>query len=327
MKKLLKILFYLIVIVVILAGAGFIYLQIAFPKVSPASDMKIESTPARLERGKYLANGPAGCIGCHSKWDVTKFGIPPVPGTEGMGGMDIGTLEGAGFVPSRNITQDKETGIGTWTDGEIFRAVTSGVDKNGKPLAPMMPYIGYAQMDEEDIRSIIAYIKTLKPINNKIPDRKLIFPLNIFVRMIPKDPKFTKGPDSTNRIEVGKYYSGACFTCHTPFEKGKPQMEKYLAGGRDFPLPDGTIIRSANITPDNETGTGGWTKVQFLEKFKFNSKHENMDPKKKAYKTIMPWYDFATNFKEEELAAIYDYLRTVPAVKNKVEKIGSQGVK
>jgi mono/diheme cytochrome c family protein len=244
-----------------------------------------------------------------------------------MGGTDIGGFEGAGFVPSSNITQDKETGIGNWTDGEIFRAVTAGVDKNGKPLAPMMPYIGYGQMDEEDVKSIIAYIKTLKPIKNKIADKSLVFPLSIMVKIIPGDPKFGKLPDTTDRVKTGQYYSGACFTCHTQFEKGKPNMEKYFAGGKEFPLPDGKIVRSANITPDKETGIGSWTKQQFLDRFKLYVNHENLDIQKIGYMTVMPWNEFATGYKESDLAAVYDYIMTIKPVSNKVEKISIQGIK
>jgi len=326
MRKLLKFIGYLVAAVIVLLIAGIAYLFIAYPKVSNATDMKIEATQERLERGRYLALGPAGCIDCHSKWDMTKFGHPVVPGTEGMGGEDIGAFEGGGFVPSKNITQDKETGIGSWSDAEIFRAITAGVDKDGKPLAPMMPYMGYGRMDEEDVKSIVAFIKTLKPINYKVPDKKLDFPLSFFVRMIPSDPQFSKFPDPNDRVKVGGYYAGACFTCHTQFEKGKPNMQKYLAGGREFPMPDGSIIRSANLTPDKETGTGKWTKDQFLEKFKFNSQPENMDPKQRGFSTPMPWYGFAVNIKEDDLSAIYDYLRTIPPVNNKVEKVGLQGL-
>ncbi|MFI5211645.1 MAG: c-type cytochrome [Ignavibacteria bacterium] len=171
MKKFLKILLILFVIMIVLAAGGYMYLYLAFPKVSAATDLKIESTPKRIERGKYLANGFAFCIDCHSERDFTKFSGPVVPGTEGKGGFDLG--EGAGFVPASNITQDKETGIGSWTDGEIFRALTAGVNKEGKFLAPMMPYTELNKLDKEDIYSIIAYIKTLPAIKNKIPEKNL----------------------------------------------------------------------------------------------------------------------------------------------------------
>lgn len=327
MKKFFKILGYFAAIFVIFVIGAAVYVGFAYPKIKEAPNMTIDPTPERLERGKFLANGPAGCIHCHSVWDKSKFSNPVTPGTEGMGGEDIGTVEGTGPVFAKNITQDKETGIGSWTDGEIFRAVTSGVDKNGKALAPVMPYIGFGQMDEEDVKSVIAYIKTLKPIKNTVHERKLIFPLSFFVKMIPTEPKFTKRPDPNNKVALGQYYSGACFICHTQVDGGKPIMEKYLAGGREFPLPDGSIVRSANLTPDKETGTGNWTKEQFLSKFRMNKDVNSLSVKDRGYATVMPWNEFANGYSEDDLGAVFDYLQTIQPVTNKVEKIGLQGMK
>ena len=246
MKKFLKILLILFVIIIVLAAGGYMYLYLAFPKVSAATDLKIESTPLRIERGKYLANGFAFCIDCHSERDFTKFSGPVVPGTEGKGGFDLG--EGAGFVPASNITQDKETGIGNWTDGEIFRALTAGVNKEGKFLAPMMPYTELNKLDKEDIYSIIAYIKTLPAIKNKIPEKNLKFPVNLIFRTIPKDAdNFGKVPDTLDRTATGKYYSVACMICHSTNVKGEFPPDKLFSGGMEFPMPDGTIITSANI--------------------------------------------------------------------------------
>ncbi len=326
MKKFFIILGILFIAVFVILTGAFIYLKIAYPKVNPAPNLTIEITPQRLERGKYLANGFAGCIDCHSSRDWTKFSGPVIPGTEGMGGSDIGAVEGGGFVPASNITPDKETGIGNWTDGEIFRAITAGVNKNGDALAPMMPYLGFAQMDEEDIKSIIAYIKTLKPIYNKIPERKLDFPLSIIVRTIPQDPQFTKFPDTSDKVEVGKYYAGACFICHTPMEKGQPVMEMSYAGGREFSYSDGKVMRSANLTPDKETGIGSWSKQIFLDKFRKYKSRENLAFKPDEFNSIMSWHFFA-QAKEDDLAAIYDFLMTLKPINNKVEMIGITGVK
>ncbi|HEY3251684.1 MAG TPA: cytochrome c [Ignavibacteria bacterium] len=325
MRKLFKILSILLIIIVLFAAGGFIYLQVAFPKVGPAPDIKVESTPERLDRGKYLANGFAGCIECHSTRDFSKFSGPVVPGTEGKAGMDIN--EGAGFVPARNITQDKETGIGNWTDGEIFRAITAGVDKNGRFLAPMMPYPFFAKLDKEDIYSIIAYIKTLPPIKNNVPEKKLNFPVNIIFRTIPKDAnEFGKFPGQDDRVKLGEYYAVSCKFCHSPNEKGEFLPGKLFSGGVEFPMPDGTIIRSANISPDKETGIGNLSKELFIQKFKMHLDPANLDVQKRGYNTPMPWSQFATGCSEEDLGAVYDYIMTQNPVKNKVEKIRLQGV-
>lgn len=326
MKKLLKILGILLIVIVVIAAGGFIYLQIAFPKFSPAPDLKVELTPARIERGKYLSNGAGFCIDCHSTRDVSKYSGPVKHGTEGMGGDNYG--EGAGFVPARNITPDKETGIGNWTDGEIFRAITAGVDKDGKFLAPMMPYQLFSKMDREDIYAIIAYIRTLKPIKNSVPDKKLKFPLSIIFRTLPEEPKeFGKLPPPSDKVKLGEYYGAACWFCHSPNDKGKVIPGKEFSGGMEFPMPDGTIIRSANITPDAETGIGKYTKEMFIAKFRLFADPNNLDPQKYGHNTPMAWNQIGMTLSDEDLGAIYEYLMAQPPVSNKVEKLTLQGMK
>jgi mono/diheme cytochrome c family protein len=318
MKKFLKIIGILFVVLIVLLTAGYIYLQKALPNVGPAPDMKISASPEMLERGKYLAEGPAACIDCHSTRDYSRFAGPITPGTEGKGGFDFG--EGAGFVPAANITSDKETGIGSWTDGEIYRAVTMGVDKSGEPLAPMMPYTAFAHLDENDIKSIIAYIRTLPPIKNKVPPKELDFPLSIIVRTIPEKPQFTKLPDPKDKIATGKYYAAACMICHTKMEKGKFDMDKQFAGGNQFEVPSGGYVTTANITPDAETGIGSWSKEQFIAKFRSFKDPAALHPVKQGeFNTVMPW-TFLANMSDDDLGAVYEYLRTVPPVKNKIEK-------
>ncbi|RPI18056.1 MAG: cytochrome C [Ignavibacteriae bacterium] len=324
MRKFLKIIGILLVVVVVLLTAGYVYLTTALPNVGPPPDLKVNATPQMIERGKYLAVGPAACIDCHSDRDFTKYSGPVVPGTEGKGGQDLGKDFGgdAGFVPARNITSDKETGIGNWTDGEIYRAITMGVDKHGDPLAPMMPYTAFGtQLDESDILAIIAYIRTLPPVKNVVPPKKLNFPLSLIVRTIPDKPKFIKLPPAANNIETGKYLSAACIICHTKMDKGQPDMAKQFAGGNSFPLPSGGYSITSNITPDMETGIGKWTKDEFIKKFKSYATPEghNIPVKRDEANTVMPWTQFAS-MTESDLGALYDYLRTIPPINNKIEK-------
>src|SRR5258706_5822463 len=164
MKKFLKVIG-IIFIVLIVAFAGFyIYMLKAFPKIPPAADMKIEPTPLRLERGKYLVNHVVGCIGCHSERNFGLFAGPIKPGTEGKGGEVFDESLGfPGSFTSKNITP---AGIGNWTDGELFRSMTTGVNKDGEALFPLMPYLHFGKMDEEDVKSIIVYVRTFIPITN-----------------------------------------------------------------------------------------------------------------------------------------------------------------
>ena len=151
-------------------------------KSEPQANAKEDSLKKVIERGEYLAIHVAPCMDCHSKRDFSKYSGPVIPGTEGMGGevFDHKLFDAMpGTVYAKNITPDPETGIGTWTDDEILRAITQGINKNGDTLFPIMPYANLNHMAKSDLLSIIAYIRTLKPIKNKIPARQLMIPISM----------------------------------------------------------------------------------------------------------------------------------------------------
>lgn len=148
---------YVVAALVAVVGASIIYLQYAFPNVNAAPVITIEKTPALVARGEYIANHVAVYIDCYSSRDFSRFSGPPAPNTTGKGGDKFDhSLGFPGTFYARNITSDKETGIGTWTDGEVYRAITKGVSKNGDPLFPVMPYKAYSQMTTEDAYAVVA---------------------------------------------------------------------------------------------------------------------------------------------------------------------------
>ena len=318
MKTLLKIFVAIVLILVLAAGGVLIYLTSSFPKVGPAADITIESTPERIARGKYLAQHVVGCIGCHSTRNWDYFAGPIVPGTEGKGGERFG--EEAGLPDTFYAGNITPSGIGDWTDGEIVRTITSGVNKNGKALFPLMPYLSYSKMSEEDVYAVVAYIKTLKPIANEIPARQLNFPMNLIVRTIPQPYIPRQRPNISDTVAYGEYMTtiGGCASCHTPQEKGKPIEGLDFAGGFEFVLLGGQVVRSSNITPDIGTGIGSWSKENFIGVFKsFASFSELVE--EDGDNTTMPWLVYA-GMTEADLGAIYTYLRTLKPVKHKVEK-------
>jgi mono/diheme cytochrome c family protein len=196
MNKFLKI--FLIIISVLAFGVSALLavLKFKYPAVGAAPDLKVESTTAQIERGKYLANHVAVCIDCHSQRNWNIFAGPLVPRTEGKGGEKFDKKFGfPGTFYSGNITP---AGIGNWTDGEIYRAITSGVSKNGKPFFPIMPYINYNTMDTEDVKAIIAYLHTLKPIENKVPESSPNFPVNFMLRTIPRPAHPKQRPEKSD---------------------------------------------------------------------------------------------------------------------------------
>lgn len=276
-----------------------------------------------LERGEYLANSVAGCIDCHSKRDLEKYSGPVIPGTEGGGGMVFNQKFGIpGVLHGKNITPDNETGIGTWTDDEVLRAITQGISKNGDTLFPLMPYPNFNRMAKEDLMSIIAYIRTLKPIRNKVPERKLLMPIAMAYPGPVLQPSVDGNvrPPESDRVKYGEYLItfADCGTCHSPLTQQGPDMTRKYAGGYTFDAGTFKVV-SANITPDTATGIGKWSEAQFLDKFTpfREEKNYNLNPGKEN--TVMPLSLFA-NMKDDDLKAIYAYLRTVKPITNKVEK-------
>jgi mono/diheme cytochrome c family protein len=320
MKTLLKIVGGLVVLLLVVAGCGVGYLMLAYPKVPPPTAFKIEPTPERLARGEYLANHMSGCITCHSQRDFTKFSGPSVAGTIGAGGQKF-DLGPAGVIYSRNITP---AGIGDWSDGELLRAVTQGVSKDGTPLFPLMPYPHFGRMAEEDVHAVLAYIRSLAAIESaEPPARRLSFPLNLIVRTIPGPNTYGTRPSPDDKVAYGKYVTEAalCTECHTPIDdRGTPLPGMMFAGGTEL-IETGYRVRAANITPDANTGIGSWTEQQFIDKFKAFETATNVTlaEHERAQNTPMPMSAYA-GMTREDLSAIYAYLRTLKPVTNRVEK-------
>ena len=178
MKTLLKIVGGLVALVVLAAGAGLGYLMFAFPKVPPPAVVTLEPTPERLARGKYLSDHVTGCTSCHSERDWTKFAGPVKPDRIGVGGQEF-PVGGAGTVYAKNITP---AAIGSWSDGELQRAVTAGVSKDGTPLFPLMPYPHFGAMAADDMHAILSYVRSWRAIESQVPARSLNFPMNLIVR-------------------------------------------------------------------------------------------------------------------------------------------------
>jgi len=316
-RKILKII--AIVIGILIAGiaALLIYVKVALPDVGPAPDIKVTATPEMVKRGAYLANHVMVCMDCHGFRDWSRFSGPMKPGFEGAGGEIFDQRYGfPGSYIAKNITPFN---LSTWTDGEIFRTITTGVNKDGKALFPVMPYKNYGQLDEEDIKAVIAYIRTLPSIENKVPASKADFPLNFILNTIPQKANLQKRPLPADLLAYGKYMTTAsgCIECHTKQVQGKVVGEQF-AGGFEFNLGHGAVVRSMNITPD-PTGIGNWTKEQFILRFKMYSDSAYILPKVDLangdLQSVMPWTMFS-GMTTEDLGAVYEYLRTIPPVNN-----------
>lgn len=317
MKKILKAFVYIIGIVVLLVICLLSYIKIMLPSVGDAPDLKVETNEIRIERGEYLANHVMVCMDCHSRRDWSLFSGPLLEGTLGSGGEVFDQNLGfPGKYVANNITPNH---LGNWTDGEIFRAVTAGVSKDGRALFTIMPHTNFGQLDEQDIESVIAYIRTLPPINNTTETSSSDFPMNFIINTLPVKPQFSKIPSSEDKVNYGKYLvtAAGCKDCHTKQEKGKFVGEQF-AGGFEFKFHDGSVVTSTNITP-HASGIGTWTEEQFINRFKMYSDTNYISPKVSSgeFQTVMPWTMIA-GMTEQDLAAIFQYLFTLTPQDNRI---------
>ncbi len=321
MKKFVVIFF---AVVVLFVAGMLIYIKVSLPNVGDPEEISLDLSQERIERGKYLANSVMVCMDCHSERDWSLYAGPPVESTLGQGGEVFNQEMGLpGSYIARNITP---YGIGDWTDGEVLRAIAAGVNKHGQALFPIMPYPAYGTLDKEDLYSIVAYLRTIPSIPKDHPSAKSDFPMSIIINTIPHEPKYSQRPSLTDTVAYGEYMvrAAACTDCHTMMEKGKPIHDMYMAGGFEFGLPTGGIVRSMNITPDKETGIGNWTRDFFIQRFKLYADSAYVPAKigPGDFNTTMPWTMYA-HMTEEDLGAIYEYLQTVPPISHRVERFTS----
>ncbi len=319
MKRLFKLVSILLAVVVLLLIAAGTYVKLALPNVGTPPVIAIRATPAQIEHGRYLANHVANCMDCHSTRDFSKRAGPVVAGTQGKGGE--GFLREDGFPGNYYAHNLTPAHLGSWSDGEVYRAITTGVSRDGHALFPVMPYEKFAKMDPEDIKDIIAYLRTLKPIENEVPASESDFPMSFIINTIPAKGEGGQRPAPSDRIAYGRYMAtfASCITCHTPVDQqGQPLPGMDFAGGREFAMPTGTV-RSANITPA-KSGIGSWTRDAFIARFRSYANGAAQPAIRDGeVNSVMPWTAFA-HMSDQDLNAIYHYLRTQKPVENKMQR-------
>jgi len=208
-----------------------------------------------------------------------------------------------------NITPDKETGIGGWTDEQIIASIREGRRPDGSIIGPPMPIVLYRGISDRDVKAIVAYLRSVKPVKNKIPRGIYRIPL-------PKayGPPVRNVPDvqRANKVRYGEYLAGPlghCIECHTPMVKGRRDFRNQLgAGGFAFHGPWGATF-AANITPDPETGIGKWADRQIKVAITLGQRADGS-------KMFPPMgYHYYKNIHREDLDAIVAYLRSLKPIK------------
>jgi len=279
-------------------------------KKRPLSDHKFEATATRLERGRYLVEGVNGCFGCHTDQDWSKPGAPPVAGREGSG--HIWADQDLPWLVAPNITPDKETGAGNWSDDALARAIREGIGHDGRTLFPAMPYPHYREMSDEDLASVIVYLRSVPPVRNQLPLTKMPFPLNYLMNNVPQPMTMHVAPDFSTPEKRGAYlvHMAACADCHTAQEKGQPIPGMEFAGGFLLHEPKGDVV-SNNITPA-ASGIGYYNDTTFIQALRQGKVGA------RPLRASMPWYFFG-KMTDDDLKSIFAYLKTLKPVRHQID--------
>lgn len=257
-----------------------------------------------LARGDYLVNGIVACGNCHTPRNADATAV------ENMrlaGGFLIEEPEFRAYAP--NITQDHETGIGSWTDAEIMRAIREGVRKDGTIIGPPMPIPSYREMSDADVKAIVAYLRTVKPVRNSVQRSEYHIPLpESWGPPLGSVPEVSRG----DTLAYGTYLGNAlghCMECHTPMVQGVFDFSRTGAGGMVFNKPFNLELAAvaSNITPHPEAGIGKWTDEEIKKAITTGVSRNG-----RKLQPVMA-YPYYRNISDADLDALIVYLRSLPA--------------
>ncbi len=312
MKRLGKILGYVFLVLLVLLVVAITFTigwrPFIGPKSRPLTARKFEPTRARLARGQYLADAVLACFACHSEFDE-KSDPPAITSKKGIG--RVFAERGKYRLVSPNITPDPITGVGNWSDDALGRAIREGIAQDGSALFPLMGYGNFRNLSDEDLDSVVVYLRSLEPMHNSLPKTVLPFWMQRAIQGEPQ-PITTPvlPPDISDTVKRGEYLVriAGCGGCHTP-EKGippRPNAALSFAGGNQF-----GEVASANITPDS-SGISYYDEALFLEVMRTGR------VKARKLKLPMPWPIYK-NMTDDDLRAIFAYLRTLKPVHHLVD--------
>lgn len=289
-----------------------VYLSVLFLMVV-ASDAAAQPTREQIARGKYVFGAAAGC-GCHT--------APKQPLNAGGRKYD-GPF---GTVYASNITPDPTTGIGKWTDEQIITATRLGRRPNGERLIPVHPYTVFNGMTEQDLQDVVAYLRSVPPVNRQTPAKKISVPMfeSVFLpawlatfAAVETPPKSAP----TSGVARGEYLTRAvshCGECHTPRTMTMAvDNTRFLAGNQKGKGPEGSAV--PNITPDRETGLGSWTEEQITDYLETGNKPDGDVSGGLMMEVIQGSSAGYKDLTKADRQAIAKYLKSIPAIKNRIE--------
>jgi mono/diheme cytochrome c family protein len=269
-------------------------------------------TPAEVARGKYVFGATGGC-GCHTAKDQRV----------NTGGR---RYDGPfGTVYSTNITPDRETGIGGWTDEQIITAIRLGRRPNGERLIPVHPFTVFNGMAESDLKALVAFLRTVPAVKRQNQPKRITVPLfeSVFLPawLAAFAPRATPPPSApATGVARGEYLVravGHCGECHTPRTMTMtPDTSRFLAGTPTG--PEGAEI--PNITPDRETGIGKWSEEEIAEYLGTGNRPDGDVAGGLMGEVIEGTLSGYRDLTKEDRRAIAQYLKSIPPIQNKVEK-------
>jgi mono/diheme cytochrome c family protein len=254
-----------------------------------------------VKRGDYLVNGILTCGNCHT---------PKGPAGDIMekafsGGLEFD--EPPFKVTATNITPDKETGIGAWSDAEIKTLLRTGVRPNGVNIAVIMPTGFYEIMTDSDLNAVVAYLRTLKPIKNNVPDP--IYKMQVPRQIFPGGEKPYTQAMLGDKLKNGFYLAtiGHCMECHTPLgPRGRDFVGTLGIGGFELKGPWGVSV-SRNITQSKTKGIGSWADAEIKRAITTGVSKDGS-----KLKPPMAYHSYA-KMTGDDVDAIVAYLHMVPA--------------
>jgi mono/diheme cytochrome c family protein len=316
MRRALKILGLVVGALVVVVGAFLVYVQIDGIPRYPVEKVtfRADPTPERLERGRVLVNRL--CAGCHLD-----------PTTRQLTGKHMADApKEFGPIYSPNITRHPTKGIGTWTDAELAYLLRTGVKRDGRYTPPYMAKLPH--ISDEDLASIIAFMRSDDPMVAAsdrdppgVPQPSLLTKAlcHTVFKALPYPRQPITAPPVTDKVAYGRYLVTAleCYGCHSADFKtmniAEPEKTAgYLGGGNPMLDLRGHTVPTRNLTPDPETGIGRWSEQDFVTAVRTGFRPD---------KTLLRYpMGLLPDLSDQEGAALYAYLRSVPAIRNPLPK-------
>lgn len=315
MKKIIRISLFVLGGIAALVAGFVLFIQLrGIPKYDVTDPgITITGDSTMVAHGARIANNL--CVECHLNRSTMQ-----------LTGAYLPDVAAFGVIRAANITHDKEYGIGSWTDGQLLNLLRTGVKKDGQYAPPYMPK--FLHMSDYDLHSIIAWLKSDDPrlLVEGVPDTacepNFLAKFLCFVAFkplpFPEKPILT--PDTSDKVSFGKYLVQGryeCWACHSKSFETMNILEPektpgFLAGGNPIPDKEGKIVYSANLTPDAKTGIGNYSEEGFINCIKYGKRQDNTSNRY----PMLPY----THMSDYEASSIFAYLKSLPAVTNKITR-------